>query len=85
MVCNLGKIRDSVWVCSVGKTGMRVFFKGRFGIVFKIGKRMVVCLMRKMRDFICVGKIRDVLGMLCIIGKMKDGVNGREGVGWCVL
>lgn len=48
---------------------------------------MVVCLMRKMRDFICVGKIRDVpvLGMLCIIGKMKDGVNGREGVGWCVL
>lgn len=46
---------------------------------------MVVCLMRKMRDFICVGKIKDVLGMLCIIGKMKDGVNGREGVGWCVL
>lgn len=46
---------------------------------------MVVCLMRKMRDFICVGKIRDVLGMLCIIEKMKDGVNGREGVGWCVL
>lgn len=41
---------------------------------------MVVCLMRKMRDFFCVGKIRDVLGMLCIIGKMKDGVNGREGV-----
>lgn len=24
MVCNLGKIRDSVWVCSVGK---RVYFK----------------------------------------------------------
>lgn len=27
MVCNLGKIRDSVWVCSVGKIGKRVFFK----------------------------------------------------------
>lgn len=45
---------------------------------------MVVCLMRKMRDCV-VGKIRDVLGMLCFIGKMKDGVNGREGEGWCVL
>lgn len=27
MVCNLGKIRDSVLVCSVGKIGKRVFIK----------------------------------------------------------
>lgn len=27
MVCNLGKIRDSVWVCSVGKIGKRVFLR----------------------------------------------------------
>lgn len=31
---------------------------------------MVVCLMRKMRDFICVGKIRDV-------------VYYRKDEGWC--
>lgn len=31
MVCNLGKIRDSVWVCSVGKIWKRVFFKEDLG------------------------------------------------------
>lgn len=27
MVCNLGKIRDSVWVCSVGKIGKGCFLR----------------------------------------------------------
>lgn len=34
-VCNLGKIRDSVWVCSVGKIGKRVFFKEDLGLYLK--------------------------------------------------
>lgn len=35
MVCNLGKIRDSVWVCSVGKIRKRVFIKEDLGLYLK--------------------------------------------------